>query len=253
VSIEIGEKILIIDAGTGIRQLGSALRDVSKEIYVLLTHVHSDHVEGFPFFGPLYEEERTLHLVDYRLGDAAWSLTDRLDGFHFPLRPDDVPATLHCVEEDEMAFLNDAGFPIRRCRVNHPGGAYGYRIEHDGQVLVHIPDNELSPPEGDQVPFREMVAFCEGADVLSHDAQYVTEDMPHKWGWGHSVLGDTCRLAQAAEVGHLVLFHHDPNRTDTALDRMQQQARLRLDDHGIACTAAYEGLSFWAEETRPVH
>lgn len=243
VAVEAEDRILIIDAGTGIRPLGQALLGTEKSIYLLLTHVHSDHVEGFPFFEPLYEEGRTITLVDHNHGETSWSLLERLDGFHFPLTPAHIPATIRRIEEDAMTVLNDRGFSLSRRPINHPGGAYGYRISLNGRTVVHIPDNEIDPPGPAVASFEDLVSFCDGTDVLVHDAQYLDADMPEKSGWGHSVLRDTCRLAEAAEVGHLVFFHHDPDRTDDELDQMQETAQARLEGDGIDCTAAYEGLT----------
>lgn len=243
VTVEASDRILVIDAGTGIRPLGRELLDTDKTIYIVLTHVHSDHVEGFPFFKPLYEENRTIHVIDHTYGETTWSLLERFDGFHFPLESSQIPATIHRVDSNGMEFLNAEGFNLSRRPVNHPGGAYGYRISLNGRTVVHIPDNEIDPPGDAVAPFEELTSFCKGADVLVHDCQYLREDVPEKSGWGHSILRDVCRLARAARVDHLVLFHHDPDRTDDALDEMEDRAEERLSGHGIDCTAAYEGLT----------
>lgn len=242
-SVEGEDRILIIDAGTGIRPLGRELLGTDKTIYLLLTHVHSDHVEGFPFFKPLFEEDRTIHVIDHCYDGTTWSLLERFDGFHFPLEPSQIPSTVHRVRSDGVAYLNDQGFDLARRAINHPGGAYGYRISLNGRTVVHIPDNEIDPPGPAVAPFEELRSFCAGADVLVHDAQYLREDVPEKSGWGHSILRDVCRLAREADVGHLVFFHHDPERSDEALDAMQEEARERLEGHDIDCTAAYEGLT----------
>jgi ribonuclease BN (tRNA processing enzyme) len=142
-----------------------------------------------------------------------------------------------------VPYLTDQGFSLSRRPVNHPGGAYGYRFDLPDRTVVHIPDNEVAPPGDTVAPFGALANFCAGADVLVHDAQYGSEDVPEKAGWGHSVLPDVCRLARAAAAGHLVLFHHDPDRSDEALDAMVAEARARLSPHGIDCTAAYEGLT----------
>jgi ribonuclease BN (tRNA processing enzyme) len=243
IAVETDDRILILDAGTGIRPLGHELEGTDKAIYVALTHVHSDHVEGFPFFRPLYEADRSIHLLDHVYEGRRWSLLERFDGFHFPLDPSAIPAATHRVRDDGMRYLNDEGFSLTRRPVNHPGGAYGYRLDLNDRTVVHIPDNEIDPPEAPVASFEALVAFCGGADVLIHDAQYRTEDVPAKAGWGHSVLRKTCRLAREAGVSHLVFFHHDPQRTDEALDAMQKQARDWLAPHGVDCTAAYEGLT----------
>lgn len=243
VAVEAEDRILIFDAGTGIRRLGRDLLGTEKTIYIVLTHVHSDHVEGFPFFKPLYEEGRTIHVIDHHYEGTHWSLLERFDGFHFPLKPNQIPATIHRVKRDGIAFLNDEGFDLTRRPINHPGGAYGYRISLNGRTFVHIPDNEIHPPEEPVAPFDELTAFCAGADVLVHDAQYRRNDVPEKSGWGHSILRDACRLAEEAEVGHLVFFHHDPERTDGDLDAMQEWARDVLSARDIQCSAAFEGLT----------
>ena len=104
----------------------------------------------------------------------------------------------------------------------------------DGQVFVHVPDNELEPPGTPDTTFEDIAAFCRGATVLSHDAQYLDPEMPHREGWGHSLAMTTCRLAIAARVGHL--------RSDEELDTIGRMATTELEPHGIRSTIAYEGL-----------
>ena len=108
--------------------------------------------------------------------------------------------------------------------------------------MVYITDNELSPPGETRTTFDEFTAFCDQTDILIHDAQYLEEDMPDKHGWGHSLVSQACELAIAAKVKHLVLYHHDPERTDKQIDAIEADAKAVLDKHGIKCTAAYEGL-----------
>jgi ribonuclease BN (tRNA processing enzyme) len=128
---------------------------------------------------------------------------------------------------------------------NHPGGGAGYRLEHAGRSIVYLTDNELEPPYEKAMTYDEFAQFCWQADVLIHDAQYLEEDMPHKHGWGHSLVSQACALAVMAEVKHLVLFHHDPERSDAALDAIQAAARCWLHTQAphMRCTAAYEGLT----------
>jgi len=127
---------------------------------------------------------------------------------------------------------------------NHPGGAHGYRIEEGGRAMVYMTDNELDPPYPRATEMKELIRFCRDADVLIHDAQYVEADMPQKRGWGHSLVSQACDLALAAQVKHLILFHHDPDRGDAELDAFGEQARLRLKKagHNVHCTVAHEGL-----------
>ena len=237
------ERHLVLDAGTGIRRLGRALAGHDAEIFLALTHLHNDHVQGFPFFDPLFEQGRSLHLIDHQLGPIQGSLLDLFDGVHHPLLPAGIACRVERVRDEPEAFLAEHGFAVQRLVVNHPGGAYGYRVEPvgGGGAFVHIPDCELDQPDG-AVSFDEMVAFCQGASVLSHDAQFAYDEIPKRIGWGHSSARAACRLAAAAGVGELVLFHHDPDRDDEAVDELVARSRRTLLPDGIRVRGASEGL-----------
>ena len=241
VSVAVGGCVLVLDAGTGIRPLGRSLLGTEDEVFVLLTHLHADHLLGFPFFAPLYEPGRRLHLFDYDAGGTLWSPLDLFDGRHYPLEPADLASRVRRVGEQALEDLRGYGLHVTRQAVNHPGGAFGYRVEHAGRSFVFVPDNELGAP-GPTVAHAEIVAFCRGADVLCHDAQYLAEEVSVRRGWGHSSVDEAVALAAEAGVGRLVLFHHDPDRSDDALDAVAEAAALRLEPHGIACTVAYQGL-----------
>jgi phosphoribosyl 1,2-cyclic phosphodiesterase len=247
VSIEIDDdNILVLDAGTGIRALGKALTGSTAAIFVLLSHAHWDHVQGFPFFCPIYQPERTVYLFPTPIERVrGCSALEQMDGAHFPLTPDVLPSHTACITRNVMAFLRQHGFHITSLATNHPGGGSGYRVEQAGRSVVYLTDNELDPPYAKATEFEEFVDFCQGADVLIHDAQYLDSDMPHKHGWGHSLVHQVCALATAAHVKHLVLYHHDPDRTDDEVDTIQEMARcwLYADAPHVQCTAAYEGLT----------
>ncbi len=242
VSVQIGSKLLVLDAGSGVVQLGEQLDDQITDIYFLLTHLHRDHIDGFPFFNPLYESRHHIHLIDYQRGNKFWTLVSMLDGVYYPMRPSSLKARYNRVGQGGLDYLREQGFDIRRIRMNHPGGAFGYKVVHEGKSFVYMPDNELIP-QNPCIAFEEFVAFCERADLLAHDAMYVASEMPAKMGWGHSSVVQACELARAARVKHLVLTHHAPERDDEVIDSLQSRSKDSLSLQNIACTAAFEGLT----------
>lgn len=247
VSIEVGgDRILILDAGTGIRELGKALAARGADIFILVSHMHWDHIQGFPFFDPIYQPSRSIYMFPLHVETIVCSLIEQMDGAHFPVSPENLPSQCQYIAENGMGFLREHGFTVSQIAINHPGGGYGYRIETDGRSVVYLTDNELDPPRDKKIiGFDEFIRFCRDANLLIHDAQYVEEDMPQKKGWGHSLVSQACELAEAAEVKHLVLFHHDPDRTDDELDWIQGEARSWSEKRNsmIRCTAAFEGLT----------
>ncbi len=242
VAIEWDNAVLVIDAGTGIRGLGKHLAGTRREIVLVLSHLHFDHVLGFPLFEPLFEKDRTLYLVGHTLDGRVWTPLDLMDGTHWPLTRDDVKAECRTIDIEAIADVMGNGLEVRRIAVNHPGGAYGFRVQTENAAFVHVPDNELFPPHEPVLPFDDIVTFCAQADFLSHDAQYLEREMPMKEGWGHSLTSASCQLAVEAEVRCLGLFHHDPDRTDTALDEIGERTRRTLEPHGIRSVITREGM-----------
>lgn len=242
VSLSANDQVLILDAGTGIRSLGEAIAGSKSGITILCSHLHWDHVMGIPFFAPLYEEGRLIHVVPLEVSGELRSPLDILDGFHFPKDRSEIPANCQLTDADPTEMLEARGFSLSRIPLNHPGGSVGYRVSHNGHAFVYMTDNELDAPEEGQTPFEHFVSFCAGADVLCHDAQYIAGEMRNRWGWGHSMVARVCELAIEARVKHLVLFHHDPARTDSMIVELEERAQSILEPHGIRCTAAFEGL-----------
>lgn len=257
-----GRKVLVLDSGTGIRELGKVMAAGSEEIFIVLSHAHWDHIQGFPFFDPIYQPNRRIYMFPVRLGahsicglcrrakeqgdtSVMCPLLEQMDGAHFPVVSEDVPSQPQCVNEGEVSYLRSRGIQISSIPTNHPGGSFGFKIEAGGRSLIYLTDNELDPPYAKATEFDAFVDFCRKADILVHDAQYLEEDMPRKHGWGHSLASQACQLALKAEVKHLVLYHHDPDRTDDELDRLQDFSRHWFETQGArtACTVAFEGLS----------
>ena len=247
ISITVENKILILDAGTGIRNLGSSMIGQSDlKIFIVITHTHWDHIQGFPFFTPIYQPNRPVYMFPtlHKKNLVLSSLIDQMDGAHFPLTPDQVPSNFNFITEDPLEFLAKNGFHMELVPMNHPGGAFGYKIKFDDTVICYFTDNEIDPPYPKSIELNELTKQCKNADVLIHDAQYTEDDMPFKHGWGHSLISQVTDLGKTANVKNLVYFHHDPDRTDDELDTQLEKASKTLKENGSTVKPyfAYEGL-----------
>jgi len=240
--------LIILDAGTGIRELGKRLlqEGFADRIHLLVTHLHWDHIIGLPFFGPLFRRETKLSL--YSFGQRWLARGGRpilFDGEHFPVQFAELPLHLTVVEpaEDEISI---GSARVRRIPLNHPGGADGFRIDdEDGAILCYLTDNELFAPVGVRTSPADLAQFSSGAGLIIHDAQYLPSDMPLKKGWGHSLVEEVLDLGRQAEARSLALFHHEPERDDLALDQIGLDARAWAREHAPAMQpiVAREGLS----------
>lgn len=241
VAIQRGPSLLVIDAGTGIVPLGERLPDGVEEIFVLLTHRHMDHLQGLPFFEPLYSGVARVALLDLPTKEGFWTPLALFDGVGVPMALPQDGGRVARVVGDPVEALRARGWAVERLDLQHPGGCAGYRVEEGGAAFVHLTDSELSG--ADEGYFAQCVEFCRGAVVLSHDAQYLDAEMGQRRGRGHSSVERACDLAREAAVSNLVLFHHDPERDDPALDEVARLAERRLHGSGLVCVVAREGLS----------
>lgn len=242
VSVEMDGRLVVLDAGTGIRNLADTIHAETRDITLLVTHPHTDHVSGFPFFTPLYDADRCVNVFDFDDGAVHWSPLELYDGLHSPVQMHQAVAVCRRMLGPNCEGLRDLGIHADCIALNHPGGAWGYRLFHGDRSFVYMTDNELDAEEP-RTSFEAFTDFCRDADVLCHDAQYLDGEMPGRLGWGHSTVTRVCDLAVAAGVHRLVLFHHDPGRSDTALDEIARTAAARLSPYGIACDVAWEGLT----------
>ena len=267
VEVQVGGQIIIFDAGTGIIALGQELaRTHQLDVTLLLSHLHHDHTQGFPFFLPAYIPGARLRI--FGPGTATETLENILDSnqsaqtFPVSLRDMNASKDIRSLKETDVLTLDSTGMRFNSASSSdpstgsgqrsktvtvkiyrsyaHPGGVYVYRIEYRGHALVYATDTE-GYVGGD----KKLANFARGADVLIHDAQYSEEHyrgqltgFPSTQGYGHSTVQMACELAAAAQVDELVLFHHDPNYDDETVARLEVKARTSFPN----VRAAYEGL-----------
>ena len=237
--------VLVLDAGTGIRDLGDDLVERGvRDIHLLLTHLHLDHVEGLRFFAPLRPK---VTLDVWGPPSTVGSLEDSIARtFSPPLFPIDlgvVPAQVAFHDAPRQPWKLESAL-VTAALVVHPGPTLGYRIEADGSSVAYLPDHEpaLTGIEERPSDWISGAAIAEGVDVLLHDAQYFEDEYAQRIGWGHSSVSDTIAYAQALRVGRLVLFHHEPHHFDDVLSGLEERAQDLLRQDGGRSTLAREGM-----------
>jgi phosphoribosyl 1,2-cyclic phosphodiesterase len=241
-----GNTRIILDAGSGLRALGDErMKTGARQSTILLSHLHWDHVCGLPFFTPIYVPGFRVEIASGPNGvmsteDAIRSL---FRAPFFPVDFRDIAGQVAIRELPGNGRFEIGDIAVTCARLNHPDPVYGFRLEHDGHAIVYATDTEhfacVDPT------LRKLAA---GADILIYDAQYTPDEYPSKVGWGHSTWQAGAELARAAGVAQLVLFHHDPNRTDVQLAAIEADAQAALP----GTIAAREGHVLWAREARAV-
>ncbi|RLB34825.1 MAG: MBL fold metallo-hydrolase [Deltaproteobacteria bacterium] len=238
---------IVVDAGSGIRLLGEHIRDAEEraDLYLLITHIHWDHLLGFPFFSPIHDEKAEIKVDGYPtcMKGIRYPFDNQMgDGF-FPISFEDLEAKITYLGVLKREPLRIGGMVVDKVVLNHPQGGYGYKFEQDGKTFVFITDNELGPAGQKDGIQHLYVEFCKGADILVHDAQYTPEEFSARRGWGHSNFEDALELALRAGVRKLLLFHHDPTRTDKELEAIEQRCRKIVKDRDstLEVEAAREG------------
>ncbi len=228
-----GGDTVIIDAGTGIRKLGNMLLKEKRyeNINLLLTHAHWDHLSGFPFFKPLYKEDCTIRVWGPRLTqDSVKSIiTKTMSPPYFPIEIGDTHAEVE-FSGIESSILNIGTFNIKTIPLSHTNQGAGYRFEENGHSFVFLTDNELTLVHDGGKKYEDYVKFCEGADLLFHDAEYTPEDYKHTKGWGHTVYTDTVRLGLDAGVKTLGLIQHNQDRNDDGVDDILKESKKIVKD-----------------------
>jgi len=248
-----GGHLVILDAGTGIRALGLQLVEKQNgaiRAEILLSHAHWDHIQGLPHFKPFFGAGNAVRIWGSRQGTASLEaiLRQQMDPAVFPVPLDALSAAL-TVQEVGAGEFTVGEFRVRAMKLRHPGTTLGYRLTpvNGGASLAYVTDNELGV--GGQYPHpqswrKDFVAFLSGVDVLIHDAMYTPEELETHRGWGHSTYEEAVALAGEAGARRLVLFHHEPEHADDAMDKLVAAAQKVARSHGhpAEVLAAQEGM-----------
>ena len=236
--------IVIIDAGSGIRRLGNRLLKEKRHDYALIfTHVHWDHLMGFPFFRPIYRSSTNITLFGcpFTQISVREMISRIMTPPNFPVNFEDIKADIRYQEACRDTF-QFGGLTITPIPISHPNQGTGYRFEEGGKSFVFLTDNELTYRHPGGLEYKDYAAFAKGADLLIHDAEYRPQEYRRTRTWGHSVYTDALRLALDAGVGRLGLFHHNQERTDDAVDEMVADCRQMATGLPLECFAMHQDM-----------
>ena len=238
---------IILDAGTGIKKLGQKLVKKTTDIHLLLTHNHWDHIQGFPFFVPIYQPNRNIFITP---GQTTLAEDDailrQMSGSYFPVDYTTLKSNIKLIAKpQEVSSWQIGNARICRLRMNHPGCGSSFSIEENGKKVAYITNNELYPPYKKSTDFLEWVEFARDAELIIHDAQYMMEEMQSKKGWGHSDAEEAVKLAMGSRAKRMALYSHDHIRTDDEIQAIEQhcQQLIEIVDAKLILFAAAEGLS----------
>lgn len=246
--------VLVLDAGTGMRELGEVLREEGvREIHVLLSHLHLDHLQGLAFFAPLYDPDATIHL--YGPPSPLHSLAERISAYMsdplFPVHLAHVPARLE-MHDAPYEAITVGSATVVASPLAHRGPTVGWRIDDVDATgahssLAYLPDHEpamVTRLENADPRWVSGAGLAHGVDVLLHDAQYSEAEYPAHRGWGHSSIAHVVQFAQLVEARRLVLFHHDPGHSDSDLDSLHGRACELWGGGADAPIIAFDGMAF---------
>lgn len=228
------EDSIIIDGGSGAHKLGISLieraKGASLDVSFLMTHFHWDHIQGIPFFTPLYSPANRVSFLSSRPPETVQEIMEgQMTRPYFPVKFELLGARRDFIELPSAPLLH-GDLRVHAFPLHHPQGATGFRLEANGAVIVHACDHEHGNPELD----RTLRDFAEGADLLIYDSQYTPEEYETKKGWGHSTWLEATKLARDASVKQLILSHHDPWHSDAFLREIRTEAQREFENTHLA-------------------
>lgn len=237
IEVEIDSRQIIFDMGTGIVPLGRKISRLikegkKKEIFIILSHTHWDHIQGFPFFEPIYFDKCDIYIYGPWKPNRSLkeTLSIQMEYDFFPIKFSHIPARLHFFELNEGFHSILPGVTIFAKKHIHPGIAYGYRLISEGKSLVYSTDIEHFQNEID----KRVLEISDGTDFLIHDAQYKREEMSFRLGWGHSSWEQAIEVAKLSKAKSLALFHLDPERTDEEAFEIERLAKQMFQNSFVA-------------------
>lgn len=240
-----GGDIIIIDAGSGIRRLGTMLLQEGQESYSLLfTHAHWDHLLGFPFFKPIYHEATRITIYGCAsTEDSVKSIiSPTMKPPNFPVHYEDINASIG-YHDSCGAHFRIGSLQVYTIPLSHPNQGVGYKFVEDGKIMVFLTDNELAYRHEGGLGLDDYADFARGADLLIHDAEYSREMYNERKTWGHSCYEDALTLARQAGVKKLGLFHHNQDSSDDIVDSFVEHCRRLIQESGadLSCFPLYQG------------
>ena len=244
VEIRGGDEYILCDAGTGLRDFGQSAANTRGVYNIFLSHLHWDHLQGFPFFAPAYIPGNRIKIYGCNPGmEQAFVVQQGPPFFPVPFNTMRAEITFHTLQQDVVYEI--AGFKVRGTKQHHPGDSYGYRFEKDGHSVVYSTDAEHK--KGSESPFYEYLDFIRETDLLIFDAQYTLLDaIGDKENWGHSNNILAVELAVEGMVKRLCLFHHEHTYGDDVFDELLEDTRTYLrilsETSTLEITMAYDGL-----------
>lgn len=242
------DRILIVDAGSGIREAGNYLIAADRHDFtLLLTHAHWDHIMGFPFFKPIYSRKTNLNIWGCPFAQASIKemLVRVMEAPNFPVNFDAIHANISyqdtCVEHYTLGSMI-----ITPIALSHPNQGTGYKFEEDDKCFVFLTDNELGYKHEGGLDFQDYIEFSRSADLLFHDAEYNEDEYKNTCGWGHSIYIDALNLALDAGVKKLGLFHHNQERMDDEIDTIVNDCRniIKKSGKNMECFAVGQSMEF---------